>query len=96
MGQLPGLGKEIEDRMFRLCRIQSKVEFVPPEAVGRGTKKTPMLEEKYHVNWAVLLRMTCKLPVAAGFSLRKEITPWVKMAKKQNTSQPKGCGNIST
>ena len=33
--------------------------------------------------------MTYKLPVAAGFSLRKEITPWVKMAKKQNTSQPK-------
>jgi hypothetical protein len=43
----------------------------------------------------ILLKMTYKLPVAAGFSLRKEITPWVKMAKKQKTSQPKGCGYIS-
>jgi len=40
--------------------------------------------------------MTYKLPVAAPASPgRKEITPWVKMAKKQNTSQPKGCGYIS-
>lgn len=45
--QLPGLAKEIEDQMFRLYRVQSNVEFVPPEALGRVTKKTPMFEEKY-------------------------------------------------
>jgi hypothetical protein len=27
--------------------------------------------------------MTYKLPVAAGFSLRKEITPWVKIGKNK-------------
>jgi len=45
--QLPDLAKEIEDRMLRLYRIRSKVEFVPPEALGRVTKKTPMFEERY-------------------------------------------------
>jgi hypothetical protein len=33
--------------MFQLYRVQSKVEFVPPEALGRVTKKTPMFEEKF-------------------------------------------------
>ncbi len=45
--QLSELAKEIEQRMFQSYRIQSKVEFVPPEALGRVTKKTPMFEEKY-------------------------------------------------
>jgi phenylacetate-CoA ligase len=45
--QLPDLAKEIEERMFQLYRIRSKVEFVPPEALGRVTKKTPIFEEKY-------------------------------------------------
>jgi phenylacetate-CoA ligase len=45
--QLRDLAKEIEDRMFQLYRIRSKVEFVPPEALGRVTKKTPMFEEKF-------------------------------------------------
>jgi phenylacetate-CoA ligase len=45
--QLPDLAKEIEDRMFQFYRVRSKVEFVPPEALGRVTKKTPMFEEKY-------------------------------------------------
>ena len=39
--------KEIEERMFQFYRLRSKVEFVPPEALGRVTKKTPMFEEKY-------------------------------------------------
>jgi len=46
--QLSGLAKEIEQRMSQLYRVQSKVEFVPPEALGRVTKKTPMFEERYH------------------------------------------------
>jgi phenylacetate-CoA ligase len=45
---LPDLAKEIEGRMLQLYRVRSKVEFVPPEALGRVTKKTPMFEEKYH------------------------------------------------
>jgi phenylacetate-CoA ligase len=45
--QLSDLGKEIEERMVQLYRVRSKVEFVPPEALGRVTKKTPMFEEKY-------------------------------------------------
>lgn len=45
--QLPELAKEIEDRMIQLYRVRSKVEFVPPEALGRVTKKTPLFEEKY-------------------------------------------------
>jgi phenylacetate-CoA ligase len=45
--QLPNLAKEIEGRMFQLYRLQSKVEFVPPEALGRVTKKTPIFEEKF-------------------------------------------------
>jgi phenylacetate-CoA ligase len=46
--QLPDLAKEIEQRMLQLYRVRSKVEFVPPEALGRVTKKTPMFEEKFH------------------------------------------------
>lgn len=46
--QLPGLAKEIEDRMFELYRVRTAIEFVPPEALGRVTKKTPMFEEQYH------------------------------------------------
>jgi phenylacetate-CoA ligase len=45
--QLPNLAKEIEERMFQLYRVQSKVEFLPPEALGRVTKKTPIFEEKF-------------------------------------------------
>jgi phenylacetate-CoA ligase len=45
--QLPDLAKEIEEQMLRLYRVRSKVEFVPPEALGRVTKKTPMFEERY-------------------------------------------------
>ena len=45
--QLPDLAKEIEERMFQFYRVRSKVEFVPPEALGRVTKKTPMFEEHY-------------------------------------------------
>jgi 2'-5' RNA ligase len=45
--QLHDLAKEIEERMFQLYRVRSKVEFVPPEALGRVTKKTPLFEEKY-------------------------------------------------
>jgi phenylacetate-CoA ligase len=45
--QLPDLAKEIEERMFQLYRVRSKVEFVPSEALGRVTKKTPIFEEKY-------------------------------------------------
>jgi phenylacetate-CoA ligase len=45
--QLPNLAKEIEERMFQLYRIRSKVEFVPPETLGRVTKKTPLFEERY-------------------------------------------------
>ena len=45
--QLHDLAKEIEERMFQLYRVRSKVEFVPPEALGRVTKKTPMFEERY-------------------------------------------------
>jgi phenylacetate-CoA ligase len=45
--QLPDLAKEIEQRMLQLYRVRSKVEFVPPEALGRVTKKTPMFEEHY-------------------------------------------------
>ncbi len=46
-GQLPDLAKEIEERMSQLYRIRSKVEFVPPESLGRVTKKTPLFEERY-------------------------------------------------
>jgi phenylacetate-CoA ligase len=45
--QLPDLAKEIEERIFHLYRVRSKVEFVPPEALGRVTKKTPLFEERY-------------------------------------------------
>lgn len=45
--QLPELAKEIEERMLELHRVRSKVEFVPPEALGRVTKKTPFFEERY-------------------------------------------------
>jgi phenylacetate-CoA ligase len=45
--QLPDLAREIEDRVFRLYRVRSKIEFVPPEALGRVTKKTPLFEERY-------------------------------------------------
>ena len=45
--QLPDLAKEIEERMLHLYRVRSKVEFVPPEALGRVTEKTPYFEEKY-------------------------------------------------
>jgi hypothetical protein len=45
--QLPDLAKEIEERMFQFYRVRSKVEFVPPEALGRVTKKTPLFEEKF-------------------------------------------------
>ncbi len=45
--QLPHLAKEIEERMFQLYQVEAKVEFVPPEALGRVTKKTPMFEEKF-------------------------------------------------
>jgi phenylacetate-CoA ligase len=46
-GQLPDLAKEIEERMFQLYQVRSKVEFVPPETLGRMTKKTPLFEERY-------------------------------------------------
>jgi phenylacetate-CoA ligase len=46
-GQLPDLAKEIEERMSQLYRIRSQVEFVPPESLGRVTKKTPLFEERY-------------------------------------------------
>lgn len=45
--QLTDLAREIEERMFQFYRVRSKVEFVPPEALGRATKKTPLFEEKY-------------------------------------------------
>lgn len=45
--QLPGLANEIEERIFQLYRVRSKIEFVPPEALGRVTKKTPLFEERY-------------------------------------------------
>jgi phenylacetate-CoA ligase len=45
--QLPNLAMEIEDRMVQLYRVRSKVEFVPPEALERVSKKTPIFEEKY-------------------------------------------------
>jgi phenylacetate-CoA ligase len=45
--QFSDLAKEIEERMSQLYRVRSKVEFVPPEALGRVTKKTPMFEERY-------------------------------------------------
>jgi len=45
--QLPELGKEIEDHIRQLYKVRSKVEFVPPEALGRVTKKTPMFGERY-------------------------------------------------
>jgi phenylacetate-CoA ligase len=45
--QFPDLAKEIEERMLQLYRVRSKVEFVPPEALGRVTKKTPVFEEHY-------------------------------------------------
>jgi len=45
--QLPDLAREIEERMLEVYRVRSKVEFIPPEGLGRVTKKTPMFEEKY-------------------------------------------------
>jgi phenylacetate-CoA ligase len=45
--QLTDLASEIEERMLQFYRVRSKVEFVPPEALGRVTKKTPLFEEKY-------------------------------------------------
>ncbi len=45
--QLPDLAREIEERVFQLYRVRSKIEFVPPEALGRVTKKTPLFEERY-------------------------------------------------
>ncbi len=45
--QLPELAKEIEQRIFELYRIQTTLELVPPEALGRVTKKTPIFEENY-------------------------------------------------
>lgn len=45
--QYPGLAKEIEGKMLEIYRVRSKVEFVPPEALGRVTKKTPMFEIRY-------------------------------------------------
>jgi phenylacetate-CoA ligase len=45
--QLPDLAKELEERMLELYRVRSKVEFVPPESLGRVTKKTPLFEERY-------------------------------------------------
>jgi phenylacetate-CoA ligase len=45
--QLTDLAREMEERMFQFYRVRSKVEFVPPEALGRVTKKTPLFEEKY-------------------------------------------------
>jgi hypothetical protein len=41
------LAKEIEERMLQLYQVRSEAEFVPPESLGRITKKTPMLEERY-------------------------------------------------
>jgi phenylacetate-CoA ligase len=45
--QLSHLAREIEERMLEVYRVRSKVEFIPPEGLGRVTKKTPMFEEKY-------------------------------------------------
>jgi len=45
--QLSHLAREIEERMLEVHRVRSKVEFIPPEGLGRVTKKTPMFEEKY-------------------------------------------------
>jgi len=45
--QLSDLAREIEERMRKVYQVRSKVEFVPPEALGRVTKKTPMFEERY-------------------------------------------------
>ncbi len=45
--QLSNLAREIEERVFQLYQVRSKVEFVPPEALGRVTKKTPLFEERY-------------------------------------------------
>ncbi len=45
--QLSDLAREIEERMFMLYQVRSKIEFVPPEALGRVTKKTPLFEERY-------------------------------------------------
>jgi len=47
LSQLPGLEKEIGERMLQLYRVRSKVEFVPAESLGRVTKKTPIFEEKF-------------------------------------------------
>jgi hypothetical protein len=44
---LNDLAREMEERMYQFYRVRSKVEFVPPEALGRVTKKTPMFEERY-------------------------------------------------
>jgi len=41
------LTTEIEERMQKVYRVRSKVEFIPPEALGRVTKKTPMFEGHY-------------------------------------------------
>jgi len=45
--QLPDLARDIEGKMLEVYRVRASVEFVPPEALGRVTKKTPIFEERF-------------------------------------------------
>jgi len=45
--QLAELEGAIQEKMFAMYRIRCTLEFLPPESLGRVTKKTPLFERYY-------------------------------------------------
>jgi phenylacetate-CoA ligase len=44
---LPGLEKELQDRMHKLLKIRPAINWLKPNSLERATKKTQLLEKKY-------------------------------------------------
>jgi phenylacetate-CoA ligase len=46
-GELPGLEKELSDKMHRLLKIRPAITWLAPNTLSRETKKTQLLEKAY-------------------------------------------------
>jgi phenylacetate-CoA ligase len=46
-GDLPGLEKEVQDRMHKLLKIRPAINWLKPNSLERATKKTQLLDKKY-------------------------------------------------
>ena len=46
-GALPGLEKEITEKMHKLLKIRPAITWLKPHTLERATKKTQLLEKAY-------------------------------------------------